>query len=104
MQRAGERENANLVQQAREVNQNRKGMSDFKHRHGAELNKGEDVRSNKELVAAKKKKYLQKMRESGTKKGSKGTIQDKFTGGKKISEKARDKIIASSRPTRSKAI
>jgi len=63
------------------------------------------VRNNKGLVDAKKKKMLTKLKESGTKKGSGPageTFKDKFTGGKRISGKARDKIIAKSGPTRSR--
>ena len=50
---------------------------------------------------------LTKLKESGKKKGqgpNGETFKDKFTGGKNISGKARDKIIAKSGPTRSRQI
>jgi len=104
LQKVGEKEDQNLTQQARDANMGSKGMKEFRHRHKEELNKGEDVRSNKHLVDAKKKKFISKMRESGMKKGSREGISDKFTGGKKVTEKSSHKIMARTAPTRSKAI
>jgi len=71
------------------------------------LKQGEDVNNNKKLIESKKKKMISKLRESGKKKGSGPageTFKDKFTGGKKVTGKARDKIIDKSGPTRSRAI
>lgn len=65
------------------------------------------MRNNKKLVETKKAKMIAKLRESGKKKGSGPageTFRDKFTGGKNITGKARDKIIAGSTRTRSRAI
>ena len=93
LQNAGEREDRKLVQQARDANESRRGIRMFRAKHGAELNKGEDVRNNKKLIEAKKRKMLQTMRESKTKKGSVG-VSDVFTGGKRVSEKAKNKILA----------
>ena len=45
LQRSGERENSKLIAQARSANESRAMMKQFRGRHGAELNKGEDVRN-----------------------------------------------------------
>jgi hypothetical protein len=63
------------------------------------------MKSNKKLIDAKKKKMIDKLRESGMKKGQdKSGIKDGLTGGKHIHEKAHGKIVKRSLPTRSRVI
>jgi hypothetical protein len=65
------------------------------------------VRNPQKMIEVKKKRMIAKLRESGKKKGSGPageTFKDKFTGGKQVTGKSRDKIIHRSAPTRSKAI
>lgn len=56
LQKSGEIEDSKSVDQARRANEARKTIKDFKSRHGADLYKGEDARSNKVLLENKKKK------------------------------------------------
>jgi hypothetical protein len=98
LQNAGELEDKRAIESAKSANESRKMMKHFKNRHGSELNRGEDPRSNKKMIEMKKKKMLEKIREN-SKKNSKGK-----KGDKKINEKSWKKIVDHSRPTRSKAI
>ena len=75
-------------------------MKQFKNRH-TDLNKGEDPRSNKQLIQTKQKKMMDKVRQN-RKKGEKDPKGGK--GRKDYGEKHRNKIIQRSKPTRSKVI
>ena len=77
-------------------------MKDFKHRHGANLYKGQDARSNSTLIDQTKKKYMQKVRESNSQ--DKDHAKNKAKFGRSFGDKAMNKIQMASRPTRSKMI
>lgn len=105
LQRTGEMEDKKIVNNAKNSIQDRKNFKDFQNRHGDELKRGEDMRSNKSLIESKKKRMIDKLRQSGMKKGQdKSGIKDKLTGGKHIKEKAHNKIVKRSLPTRSRVI
>lgn len=97
LQKAGEQEDTKAIEQGKRAVEGRNVMKDFKRRHGSELYKGTDARSNQPLIDKKKQKFMQKIKETG-KKNIKGG------GGRKFSDKANKKIVAGARPTRSKMI
>jgi len=72
------------------------------------LDKGEDVRNPKLLIKAKEKKLQQRMKnmtKEERKSNAPKRLNEKFiAGGRSVSQKARNKIVAGSRPTRSKQI
>lgn len=61
LQKSGEMEDTKAIEQAKRANDARKTLKDFKRRHGADLHKGTDARSNKTLIDKKKEKMLQRV-------------------------------------------
>jgi len=70
LQSVGEVENSRAVEMARNNTEGRKMMKQFKSRHGAELNRGEDPRSNDHIIKMKKKQLMDKMKNGHANKNS----------------------------------
>jgi len=66
LQNTGEMEDSKIIERAKTSNESRRMMKSFRKGH-KDLNKGEDARSNNQLVKMKKKKLLEKMKKSGKK-------------------------------------
>ena len=79
-----------MVQQARSASESRFMMKQFGGRH-KDLNKGEDMKDHKKMLDKKGKKMMDKSR--GSKTSEKGA-----------NAHSQRKIMANSRPTRSKQI
>lgn len=101
LQKSGELEDERTIDQGRRATEARRTLKDFKSRHGADLYKGQDARSNATLIEKKKQKYMQKVRESNKQERSESRKKGK---GRSFSDKAMNKIQKASRPTRSKMI
>ena len=93
-------EDSKNVDQAKRANEARRTLKDFKNRHGADLHKGTDARSHSTMIDKKKQKFLQKQRENLQKEKAERPKGQ----GRSFGDKAMSKIVAASRPTRSKMI
>lgn len=63
LQKSGEHEDTKTIEQAKRAGEARKTLKDFKQRHGQDLYKGDDAKSNKVLFEHKKKKMMAKIRD-----------------------------------------
>lgn len=100
LQNNGEMEDQKTVNIAKSSSEGRKMMKHFKSKH-ADLNEGEDAKSGDKMIEAKKKKMMMKVMQNKDK--NKGRQRDQ-NGKKDIGDKARNKIMYGSRPTRVRAI
>ena len=93
-------EDSKNVDQAKRANEARKTLKDFKLRHGKDLHAGTDAKSHATMFDKKKVKFLAKQRENQAKERE-SRPKDM---GRSFGDKAMNKIVAASRPTRSKMI
>jgi len=73
-------EDPKALDQAKRANEARKTLKDFKKRHGSDLFKGTDAKSHDVLIANKKEKFMQRIKDSSKK--------IKKTGKREYKEKA----------------
>ena len=99
--KSGDMEDSKTIDHARRATEARRTLKEFKNRHGSDLYKGTDARSNSALVDKKTKKYMAKVRDENKKDRSENK---KKGNGRSFGDKAMDKIQMKSRPTRSKMI
>lgn len=81
LQNTGEMEDSKIIERARSSNDSRRMMKQFKKGH-KDINKGDDPRSNNQLVKMKKKKLVEKM-----KKDSKNNTKGKGEKNSKYGDK-----------------
>lgn len=87
LQKAGEKEDTKLINQARASHEGRSMMKNFSARH-KDLNKGEDINDPKAMLQRKGKKMIEKARQNGFKeRGGKAG-----TDGRNYSDRAKEKI------------
>ena len=91
------------MRQARSANESRSMMKSFERSH-KDLYQGEDVRNPKALIDSKGKKLQNRMNAQRGEDRKAGKSKHKNTGARSFSQKAQNKIVAGSRPTRSKMI
>lgn len=85
LQKTGEVEDKKTIDQAKRATEARKTLKDFKNRHGSDLYKGQDARSHSTLIEKKKRKFMDKVKQSKGKDKSKSQ-------GRQYSDKAMAKI------------
>ena len=85
--KSGEIEDAKTMDQGKRASEARKVMKEHKLRHGSDLFKGTDAKSNQHIIEQKKKKLQEKMRVNSKKNKKQG-------GGARHSEKAKAKMNA----------
>ena len=100
LQRSGEMEDTKAIENAKRANETRKHTRELKRRHGSELYKGPDSRSTKTVIDAKRTKMYKKA-EANNERTSRGPMGQK---GREYTQKAADRIVRQSAPTRSKII
>lgn len=100
LQRSGEMEDTKAIENAKRANETRKYTKEFKRRHGSELYKGTDARSTKAVIDAKRTKMYKKA-EMNNERTNKSPMGQR---GRDYTQKAADRIVRQSAPTRSKII